>query len=306
MEKLTILVTGGAGFIASHIVDAYIEAGHRVIVLDNLSTGKKENINPAATFYEVDIRDAEKVNEIIAKEKPDIINHHAAIAAVTASVNDPTVTHTTNVDGTRNLLEAAVANKVKKFIFASTGGAMYNGFTGVPFTEESPATPLSPYGASKLAGEELIKKYCKNCDTLFTIFRYANVFGPRQNPHGEAGIVAIFSKLLAEKKQPTLFNKDATRDYVYVEDIVDANVRALTTAHNDIFNIGTGVRTRNEEIFQHLAKLHGYTGEPKYAPGRPGEIEHTALDASKAHKVFKWKPLVRFVEGLKRIYDWKN
>ncbi len=303
---MKILITGGAGFIGSHVVDAYIAAGHQVAVIDNLSTGKQTNLNPKATFYQADIRDKNSVTGIITKERPDVINHHAAQAAVTVSGASPAETYDINVMGTLNLLLAS--SGIRKFIFISTGGAMYGDLTEgqSAFTEGEAPKPFSAYGLSKLIGEQLVAFYAKQMNFPFTILRLANAYGPRQNPKGEAGICAIFSLLLAEGKQPTIYNKDATRDYVFVSDISQANLSALTQGNGATLNIGTGVQTTNQRVFETIASQYHYTGSPRYEPGRPGEVHRTALDASLAKTTLNWQPTIELQTGIKLIHDSKN
>ena len=303
---MKILVTGGAGFIGSHVVDAYLAAGHQVAVIDNLSTGKRTNLNPKATFYEADIRDRQLVAEIIIKERPDVINHHAAQAAVTVSGASPAETYDINVTGTLNLLLAS--SGIKKFIFISTGGAMYGDLADGQdaFSESSTPRPLSAYGLSKLIGEQLVAFYAKQMNFPFTILRLANAYGPRQNPKGEAGICAIFSKLLAEGTQPIIYNKDATRDYVFVSDIARANMSALTQGNGTTLNIGTGIQTTNQKVFETIATEYHYAGSPRYEPGRPGEVLQTALNAALAKTTLNWQPTIELQTGIKLIHDAQN
>jgi UDP-glucose 4-epimerase len=287
---MKILVTGDAGFIASHITDKYRALGHTVISVDNRH--KKP----------IDINDADALMKLFKKEKPDIVNHHAAIAEVLKSVKDPLPTFTTNVLGTVNVLMAAGAcGTVKKFIFASTGGAIYGEPKKIPADESAEATPLSPYGISKLLGEEVIKFYAKMFGFEYLIFRYPNVYGPRQNPKGEAGVVAIFTDLMRNGKQPTIYG-DGTkaRDYVYVDDIVRANTAALRKGKNEILNIGWGRKITDKKIFDEIKKNVAFAGEPAYAPYRAGEVYQIALEAKKAFAKIGWKPTISFEEGVKR------
>ena len=239
---------------------------------------------------------------LFKKEKPDIVNHHAAIAEVVKSIKDPLPTFQTNVLGTVNVLMAAGAcGTVKKFIFASTGGAIYGEPKKIPASESTPATPLSPYGISKFLGEEVIKFYAKLFGFQYLIFRYPNVYGPRQNPKGEAGVVAIFTELMRNGTQPTIYG-DGTkaRDYVYVDDIVRANVTALRKGKNEILNIGWGRKITDKKIFDEIRKNIKFVGEPAYAPYRKGEVYQIALEAKKAFEVIGWKPAISFEEGVKR------
>ena len=300
-----ILVTGGAGFIASHVADQYIKDGHKVMIVDNLLTGKKENVNKKAKFYKADIKDAKTINEILAAEKPEIINHHAAIAEVVKSLKDPIPTLETNVMGTVNLLIAGMKNGLKRFIFSSTGGAIYGSARltasgqPIPTDEKNSPTPLSPYGFSKSLGEECIKFYSRLGNFKYVIFRYPNVYGPRQNPKGEAGVVAIFTGLLKEGKQPTIFGDGIkTRDYAHVADIVSANVLALAKGDNEILNLGWGQPVTDQEVFDTIKSALKSNIKCHYAPHRTGEVYQIALNAEKARKVLGWKPKLAFKEGV--------
>lgn len=299
---MRIIVTGGAGFIASHIVDRYIRDGHRVAVIDNLNTGFRENVNPKARFYKTDIRDRGAVERIFKKERPKIVNHHAAIAEVVKSLRDPIPTYEVNVLGTANVLTAFAKygrRGEKKFIFSSTGGAIYGEPKKIPADENTAVTPLSPYGLSKFLGEELIKFYARINGFDYLIFRYPNVYGPRQNPKGEAGVVAIFGGLMKTGKQPTIFG-DGTkaRDYCYVDDIVGANVLALKKCRNETINLGWGQEISDQKIFKATAKAAEFAKEPIYAPYRRGEVYRIALSAKKAGKVLGWKPKIKLNEGV--------
>ena len=287
---MKIIVTGNAGFIASHIADEYCTLGHTVIGVDI------RNKKP------VDINDALKLTALFKKEKPDIVNHHAAIAEVVKSLRNPLPTFQTNVLGTVNVLMAAgEAGTVKKFIFSSTGGAIYGEPKKIPADETTPAVPLSPYGLSKLLGEEAIIFYSRVFKFDYLIFRYPNVYGPRQNPKGEAGVVAIFTELMKSGVCPTIFG-DGTkaRDYVYVDDIVRANVSALRSGKNEIMNIGLGRTITDKKVFDEIARNIGFTHKPVYAPYRKGEVYKISLQAAKALKVIGWKPTISFEEGVKR------
>lgn len=301
---MKILVTGGAGFIGSHVVDAYIKNGHDVVVIDDLSMGNLENVHPGAKFYKLDIRD-EGVKEIFREEKFDLVNHHAAQMDVRKSVDDPIYDASVNILGVLNLLENCKNNGVKKFIFASTGGAIYGEQDYFPADEEHPLRPLSPYGITKLATEKYLYYYEKVFSLQYIILRYANVYGPRQNPHGEAGVVAIFTKKMLEGKQPQI-NGDGkqTRDYVYVDDVVRANVMALNHNKSEIFNIGTGIETDVNTLFH---KLRNYTGsdcEEYHAPPKKGEQLRSVLDYSKIKKELGWEPEINIDEGLRLTVEY--
>jgi len=298
---MNILVTGGAGFIASHIVDAHIKRGHKVAVIDNLVTGFRKNLNKKAKFYKADIRDLETLRKIFKKEQPQIINHHAAIAEVVKSLRDPLPTIEVNVQGTINLLLCGGESGIKKFIFSSTGGAIYGEPKNIPADETTTTTPLSPYGLSKLLGEESIKFYTRHYRFKYLIFRYPNVYGPRQNPKGEAGVVAIFGALMKKGKSPTIFGDGTkTRDYVYVDDVIRANILALTKGDNATINLGWGKEVQDQEIFGTIAKATKFKTAPSYLPHRNGEVLRIALDAQKANETIGWKPKVTLKNGIKK------
>jgi len=302
---MKILVTGGAGFIGSNIVDRYLAEGHDVAILDNLSTGRRENINAKARLYEVDIRDWDRVLEVFATERPQILNHHAAQMDVRRGVEDPAFDAATNIVGSIYLFEAALRNGIEKVIYASSGGACYGEPDILPAPETAGIHPISQYGISKHTVEHYLWLYNYNDGLRYTVLRYANVYGPRQNPHGEAGVTAIFSGMMLRGEQPRIFGKgDKTRDYVYVADVVQANVLALTRGDNDIFNIGTGVETSDQEVYDGIAAATGYTKPAVYADERKGEIRRTALDARKAKEVLGWEPSVNFRQGCRLAVDY--
>lgn len=303
---MKILVTGGAGFIASHIVDKYIELGHEVVVIDNLTSGNKDFINKKAIFYHIDIRDKSKVTEIFQKEKPEILNHHAAQISVRNSVEDPIFDANVNIIGFLNLLEAGRSNGLKKIIFASSGGAIYGDTAILPTPEDhSPQNPLSPYGITKLAGEKYLYFYNKSYSIPYVALRYGNVYGPRQNPHGEAGVIAIFSLKITKGEKPVI-NGDGkqTRDYIYVSDVVEANVRALKTNYSGSINIGTAKETNVNQLFQSLKSISTSTIVPRYGPARKGEQSKSCLDISLADKYLLWRPNVNIDEGLSLTMDY--
>ncbi len=301
---MKILVTGGAGFIASHVTDAYIKLGHQVVVIDNLSTGKKDNLNPQARFVQMDIQD-KKIFELFAKEKFDLVNHHAAQMDIRLSVSDPLFDARNNILGTINLAEAAVRHKVKKFIFISSGGAIYGEQDYFPADENHPTRPLSPYGIAKLTGEKYLYYYHKTYQLNFISLRYANIYGPRQNPQGEAGVIAIFADRLVKKEQP-IINGDGTqtRDYVFVGDVVAANVAALQYDQCDYFNIGTGIETDVNELFYRLNQLTKSGTKEKHGPAKRGEQQRSVLNNKKAKRQLNWEPTVNLEEGLKLTVDF--
>ncbi len=297
---MKILVTGGAGFIGSHLADAFLANGHEVAIMDNLVTGQRENINPAATFYEMDIRD-DAVREVFASEKFDVVCHQAAQMDVRKSVADPRYDAEVNILGTLNLLQASVATGVQKFMFASTGGAIYGEQVEFPASEEHPTWPVSPYGISKLSCEKYIYYYSQENGLKFALMRYANVYGPRQNPHGEAGVVAIFTKKLLSGEQP-IINGDGkqTRDYVYVGDVVSANLRALEYPESDYFNVGTGQETDVNTIFQLINEAVGAYSQEVHGPAKPGEQRRSVLSFEKARRKLGWEPEVPIEKGIEQ------
>ena len=301
---MKILVTGGAGFIASHVVDQYLDLGHQITVIDNLSTGQKANLNPQAKFIQCDITDKEKIQEIILSEQPEIINHHAAHIQVGYSVENPQFDAQNNILGLLNIMQAAKKAGVKKVIMASTGGAMY-GNQETPFSENMKEQPLSPYGISKRAGELYLNYYHEIQQIPFIVLRYSNVYGPRQNAHGESGVIAIFLEMIGEGKQPVI-NGDGThtRDYVYVSDVVKANVLALDSDFIGELNIGTQTETSTNQVFDKLVAELALDLKKEYGPERIGEQVTSALDYSKAKEILGWEPSVGFDEGVKKTVEW--
>lgn len=287
---MKIVVTGGAGFIGSHVADSFIRKGHRVAIIDNLSTGTESNLNKKAKFFEADIRSA-VIDKIFERTKPEVLCHHAAQIDVRKSADDPIFDADVNILGTLNLLNACVRHKVRKVIFASTGGAIYGEQDYFPADEKHPANPLSPYGVTKLTIEKYLHFYRETHGIEYVALRYANVYGPRQNPFGEAGVVAIFAERLLSGKQAAI-NGDGkqTRDFVFVEDVVASNELALNYPKSDIFNIGTGIETDINTIFRLLKKMIDSKQKEIHAPPKPGEQERSVLDYSKAKRMLKWKP----------------
>jgi UDP-glucose 4-epimerase len=301
---MKILVTGGAGFIASQIADGYINEGHNVFILDNLSTGFEKNINPKANFIKADIRD-KSLSDIFKKEKFDVINHHAAQMDVRRSVADPAFDADCNILGTINLLQNCITTGVKKIIFASTGGAVYGEQSYFPADENHPTNPLSPYGISKLSVEKYIYFYHAQYGLNYNILRYANVYGPRQNPFGEAGVVAIFVSRLLKKDQPTINGSgEQTRDYVFVEDVVTANILALNNSANSIFNIGTSIETNVNELYQKINKITGAGFSEKHGPAAPGEQMRSVITSDKIYKELKWRPEISIENGLEKTIKY--
>lgn len=302
---MKVLVTGGAGFIGSHVVDMLVNSGHEVVIVDDLSTGRLSNLNPAARFYQVDIRSAE-LEEVFAKELPDYVDHHAAQMDVRKSVEDPHFDADVNVLGSINLLEYARRFNVRRFVYISTGGAVYGEPEYLPCDEAHPVNPICPYGASKHTVEHYLYMYRQMYGLEYVVLRYPNVYGPRQDPHGEAGVVAIFTgQMLAEK--PVTINGDGEqlRDYVYVEDCARANLMALTTDRaNMIYNLGFGKGTTVNEIFSTLKGITGYGRAANHGPAKLGETRQIYLDATRARQDLGWEPLTNLFEGLEQTVEY--
>jgi UDP-glucose 4-epimerase len=299
------LVTGGAGFIASHVSEGFLAQGHEVAVLDNLSTGFRHNVPAAARFFEGDIRDEDFVRRTFDEFRPEVVDHHAAQMDVRKSLLDPVFDAQTNILGSINLILEAVRHGVRRFIYISTGGAVYGEPQRLPVDEGHPINPECAYGISKHTVEHYLELYRILNGLPYVVLRYPNVFGPRQNPHGEAGVNAIFIGLMLEGKTPTIFGDGGQlRDYVYVADVVDANLRALTRGDGGIYNIGSGVGTSVNQIYRTLGKILEFDREPICAPAREGEIQRVFLAADKAKRVLGWEPTVPFEEGLRRTVEW--
>lgn len=308
MNRLKILVTGGAGFIGSNVVDTYIREGHEVVVVDNLSSGKKENIHPEATFYLMDIRsdDLQKVFEL---ERPDVVNHHAAQKSVPKSVEDPVLDADLNIIGLLNVLNQCVTYGVKKFIFISSGGALAGDADVIPTNEDHMADMISPYAISKFVSEKYLHFYAVTHGLKYVTLRYANVYGPRQVPEGESGVVPIFmdnyfankpSELYAYADQP----RGTTRDYVYVDDVARANVLALTKGENVPLNIGTGVEMHIEDIYRKMQQVLGHDLPLIRKSERVGDVKRSCLDCARAKKVLGWEAQIDFEEGVRRLYQY--
>jgi len=299
-----VLITGGAGFIGSNLADAFVERGWRVSIIDNLSTGDRRNLNPNAEFYEVDIREA-AAGDLIRKLKPDVISHHAAQMDVRKSVEDPAADADVNVVGTLRLLEAAVDAGVKRIVFASTGGAIYGEPVEVPQGETHPTEPLSPYGCAKLAIEHYLH-YFRVVQGLSSVaLRYANVYGPRQNAHGEAGVVAIFAKRMLNGQTVTINGSgEQTRDFVYVGDVVAANLAASESEWQGEYNVGTGVETSINALFQTLASIAGLAAPAEFALAKAGEQMRSVLDGRRLRALAALLEPVMLREGLNATFDW--
>ena len=302
---MKILVTGGAGFIASQIVDAYIALGHSVSVIDNLSTGRRENLNPKAVFHELDIRDAPEVRRLFNEGGFDVMNHHAAQMDVRRSVADPVFDASVNLLGALTLLESAVASGVRRVIFASSGGAIYGEQDFFPADESHPTRPISPYGVAKLATEQYLHYYRVVHGLGSVCLRYANVYGPRQNPEGEAGVVAIFASKMLKKEQPVI-NGDGkqTRDYVNVADVVRANVLALGYSGQAVFNVGTGVETDVNRLFKAIKSATGAPCTERHGEAKQGEQLRSVLDFARIRKELGWTPTISLDEGISATVEF--
>ncbi|HHQ45297.1 MAG TPA: SDR family oxidoreductase [Candidatus Altiarchaeales archaeon] len=303
---MKVLVTGGAGFIGSHITDLLIEKGHKVVVVDNLSTGKKENVNKKAVFYKQDICDKKGLENIFEKEKPKAIIHQAAQANVRKSIEDPVCDMNVNVGGSINLFECAKKFNVKKIVYSSSGGAIYGDPEYLPADEKHPIKPLCPYGAAKYTVEKYLDYYCTVHGIKAVSLRYSNVYGPRQDPLGEAGVVAIFSKKFLTGETPNIFGDGLqTRDFVFVKDVARANVIALEKdVKFSAINIGSGVETSVNELTEMLRKASGSKAKPKHVKPVPGEVRRTFLKVSLAKKELGWAPKTKLQDGLKETVEW--
>jgi UDP-glucose 4-epimerase len=307
---MKILVTGGAGFIGSHVAETLLQGGHQVVIVDNLNTGHRENVPDGATFYEVDIRDRDALAEVFEKEGVQAISHQAALANVRESMKDPVAYAMVNIIGSLNLLELARHHECRKFVFASTGGAVYGeGYSEdgskLPFTERSWPQPKDNYGANKLSFEYHLDLYFENYGLPYVALRYPNVYGPRQDSKGEAGVVAIFAGAMLEGK-PTKITGDGKqiRDFTYAGDIARANLLALESKAVGIYNVGTGVPTDINTIHRILSELTNYPLKPEYVPQPVGEVRATYLDSSKAKAALGWEAQVSLEEGLRRTVEW--
>jgi len=300
---LKILVTGGAGFCGSHLVDRLLEAGYEVSVIDNLSSGKPENLNPEATFHHLDIRSPE-VLRVLTEEKPDYVAHLAAQISVQVSLRNPMQDASTNVLGSINLLEACTKVGIKKLVYTSTGGAIYGEPTYLPCDEGHPVQPLCQYGASKHAIEHYLYLYQKLHGLNYTVLRFPNIYGPRQDPFGEAGVVAIFTQRMLAGRE-TIINGDGEqeRDFLYVGDAADASLLALEKGDGGTFNLGWGRGVSINQVFGLLSKMTEYSGDAAHGPAVP-EVRKICLDSSKARQTLGWEPRVSLEEGLRNTVEY--
>lgn len=301
---MKIVVTGGAGFIGSNVVDEFVRRGWDVVVIDDLSTGNVNNVNPKATFYQVDIRD-EKLAEVFERERPDVVSHHAGQISVRMSVQDPLRDASINILGSLNVIDKCAKVGVKKLIHVSSGGAVYGEPVYVPCDEKHPVDPLCPYGATKHAPEHYLFMYRQLYGLNYTVLRYPNVYGPRQDPFGEAGVVAIFTEQMLKNEQVVINGTgEQERDFVYVGDIVQSNVLSIEAGDGEIYNIGSGVATSVNQIFEELSRITGYKRPPVYGPPKAGETFRIYLDASKAARELGWRPGVGLREGLTKTVEY--
>lgn len=304
-KKKKVLVTGGAGFIGSHVVDLFIENGYEVVVIDNLSNGRLTNLNPAASFYPIDIRSSE-LDDVFKEERPDFVSHHAAQIDVRSSLKNPIYDANVNIQGSLNLLECARAHDIQHFIYVSSGGAIYGEPICLPCDESHPINPLSPYGVSKHTIEHYLHLYHHNYGLNYTVLRYPNVYGPRQDPLGEAGVIAIFTGQMLAGGQ-VLINGDGLqeRDFIFVGDCAKANLLALEKRNGcATYNLGSGRGTSIKELFCFLSQITGFRETPIYGPGKKGETRCIYLDASSVRQHLGWMPTISLQEGLKRTVNY--
>ncbi len=301
---MKVLVTGGAGFIGSHVVDLMVDAGHNVVVVDNLSTGRLSNLNPKAKFYQADIR-SDEMEKIFETERPEVVDHHAAQMDVRRSVADPIYDADINVLGGLNLLNLAVKYGVRKFIHISSGGAVYGEPVYLPCDEAHPVTPLCPYGATKYMLELYLYMYKETHGLDYSVLRYPNVYGPRQDPNGEAGVVAIFAGQMLKEKPVTVYGTgEQVRDYVFVKDCARANLMLLEKGSGRVYNLGYGIGTTVNQVFDGLKEITTYPMDANYGPARPGETFRIYLDASRAREELNWEPTVPLADGLRQTVDY--
>ncbi len=301
---MKVLVTGGAGFIGSHLVDRLVQEGHEVVIVDNLSTGKRKNINRAATFYKYDIQ-SWRLEKVFRNERPNVVMHLAAQMDVRKSVEDPMFDAQVNILGTLNILQQAVRHGVRKVVFSSSGGAIYGEQEMYPAPESHVTRPLSPYGLSKLCGEQYLSYFQRVNGLQVVNLRYANVYGPRQDPEGEAGVVAIFIQKLLNNEQPVINgNGRQTRDFVFVEDVVEANLAMMGQETQGTYNVGTGIETSVNDLFRILVQHTGSSCKEVHGPAKKGEQARSVIDATKLRHELSWEPRMNLSDGLKRTVEY--
>ena len=301
---MKVLVTGGAGFIGSHLVDRLVQEGHEVVVVDNLSTGKRRNLNRAARFFKLDIQ-SWRLERVFRNERPNLVMHLAAQMDVRKSVEDPIFDAQVNVLGMLNVLQQAIKHGVRKVVFSSSGGAIYGEQEIYPVPESHVTKPLSPYGISKLCGEQYLSYYQRVSGLQIVSLRYANVYGPRQDPDGEAGVVAIFIQKLLNNEQAIVYgNGRQTRDFVYVEDVVEANLAVMGQETQGTYNVGTGEETSINDLLRILITHTKSTCKEVHGPAKNGEQVRSVIDSSKLRQELSWEPRTELREGLKRTVDY--
>jgi len=301
---MKVLVTGGAGFIGSHVVDRLVQEGHEVVIVDNLSTGKRRNLNRAAQFYKLDIQ-SWRLERVFRNERPNIVMHLAAQMDVRKSVEDPMFDAQVNILGTLNILQQAVRHGVRKVVFSSSGGAIYGEQEVYPAPESHVTNPLSPYGLSKLCGEQYLSYFQRVNGLQAVSLRYANVYGPRQDPEGEAGVVAIFIQKLLNNEQPVINgNGRQTRDFVFVDDVVEANLAVMGQETQGTYNVGTGLETSINDLFRILVQHTGSTCKEVHGPTKKGEQSRSVIDSTKLRHELSWEPRTDLSGGLKRTVEY--
>ncbi|MBI3357034.1 MAG: GDP-mannose 4,6-dehydratase [Nitrospirae bacterium] len=297
---MKVLVTGGAGFIGSHVVDRLVEEGHNVVVVDNLSSGKRKNVNRAASLYKLDVQ-SRRLERVFRNERPNVVLHLAAQISVRRSIEDPVFDAQVNVLGTMNVLQQAVRHGTRKVVFSSSGGAIYGEQETYPAPESHTTNPLSPYGISKLCSEHYLSYFQRISGIQVVSLRYANVYGPRQDPEGEAGVVAIFVQKMLNNEQPIINgNGRQTRDFIFVDDVVEANLAAMGQDSQGVYNVGTGAETSVNELFRMLAGITGSTCKEVHGPAKPGEQMRSVIDPSKIRLEIGWDAKVELADGLKK------
>jgi UDP-glucose 4-epimerase len=307
MKINKVLITGGAGFIGSHLANNLIEMGHEVVIVDNLSSGSKENIPVAATFYKIDLKNCLEINEIFKIEKPNMVSHHAAQTKVRDSLRNPKKDAQNNILGTINLMQALKKTNVRKVVYASSGGAVYGNVGPLPHSEKNLPKPISYYGASKLSAENYIRISCAQLGISYSILRYSNVYGPRQREDGFGGVVPIFIKSLLLKKRPTIYGDgQQTRDFVYIDDVIRANVKAMNSDKSDVFNVGTGQETSINNLFKMINLKLDASATIKYAPKVRGEIKRSVVAIDKIKAELRWKPTHQLDQGLDKNILWQR
>ena len=305
MNKQTILITGGAGFIGSHLADRLIEEGHKVVVVDNLSSGKRKNLNPKAKFYKADIRNKKALSNVFEKEKPRNVFHLAAQIEARKSVKNPIFDAKINILGSLNVLENCQKFKIKKIFFASSGGEVYGKADIIPTPETYSPSPISPYGIGKLAVEKYLYSYFKMFKLPFVILHYGNVYGPRQNPKGEAGVIAIFADKMLKNRQPLIHGDGKqTKDYIFIDDVIEATVLSFKKGFNGILNIATGEETSVIKLFQKIKILTHSQVEEKYVSLSPCNFERGCLSIQKVKKELNWRPKYNLDKGLEKTVEW--